>query len=212
LPLASKTRNPLRKSHCYLSFLYTLPQMSAFTATRTSASAKHAEAGPRAGAPFAEFDSSAVAPALIESELFGHERGAFTGAIARHVGVFDHAEGGTLRFDEIGELDLSLQPKLLTNASRTWTCIQVRTAAPRIVAHVGVSGEGTSCFELDDAVLYEVPVGGVHAECLCPSATARAAGQARAPRTQVPQSSALAATRARASCARGPRRCIAAPW
>jgi len=67
----------------------------------------------RAGQPFIIFDCSAVAPDLIESELFGHVRGAFTGAVARRDGVFAAADGGTLFLDEIGELPLELQPKLL---------------------------------------------------------------------------------------------------
>ncbi len=71
------------------------------------------EAGPRAKAPFVVFDCTAVAPTLLESELFGHEKGAFTGAHATHRGVFEEADGGTLLVDEIGDLDLALQPKLL---------------------------------------------------------------------------------------------------
>ncbi|GMV14057.1 MAG: sigma 54-dependent Fis family transcriptional regulator [Polyangiaceae bacterium] len=67
----------------------------------------------RAGGPFAVFDCGAVAPTMVESELFGHERGAFTGAHATHTGVFEQASGGTLFIDEIGELPLELQPKLL---------------------------------------------------------------------------------------------------
>jgi DNA-binding NtrC family response regulator len=69
--------------------------------------------GPRAGGPFVIFDCTAVAPNLIESELFGHERGAFTGSVSTHQGVFERANGGTLLIDEIGDLPLELQPKLL---------------------------------------------------------------------------------------------------
>ena len=67
----------------------------------------------RASAPFVVFDCGAVAPNLAESELFGYERGAFTGASAAHVGAFERAHGGTLFLDEIGELPLALQPRLL---------------------------------------------------------------------------------------------------
>jgi DNA-binding NtrC family response regulator len=76
------------------------------------------DASPRANGPFVVFDCTAVPANLMESELFGHERGAFTGAIGRHVGVFEQAEGGTLLIDEIGDLDLSLQPKLLRAIER----------------------------------------------------------------------------------------------
>lgn len=67
----------------------------------------------RALRPLVAVNCAALAPSLIESELFGHERGSFTGAVDRHVGVFERANGATLFLDEIGELDASLQSKLL---------------------------------------------------------------------------------------------------
>jgi transcriptional regulator with GAF, ATPase, and Fis domain len=70
-------------------------------------------ASKRSDAPFVVQDCGAIPSNLIESTLFGHERGAFTGATDRHRGSFELADGGTLFLDEIGELDLSLQPKLL---------------------------------------------------------------------------------------------------
>lgn len=68
---------------------------------------------PRANGPFIVFDCGAVAKNLVESELLGHERGSFTGAVNQHVGAFERAHGGTLFLDEIGELPLDLQPRLL---------------------------------------------------------------------------------------------------
>jgi DNA-binding NtrC family response regulator len=76
------------------------------------------EQGPRASAPFVVFDCTAVAPNLVESALFGHERGAFTGAVSSQKGVFEQADGGTLLIDEIGDLDMALQPKLLRALQR----------------------------------------------------------------------------------------------
>ncbi|NUP10957.1 MAG: sigma 54-interacting transcriptional regulator [Polyangiaceae bacterium] len=76
------------------------------------------EQGPLADKPFVVFDCTAVPASLVESELFGHERGAFTGAIAARKGVFEQADGGTLFIDEIGDLDIALQPKLLRAIER----------------------------------------------------------------------------------------------
>jgi len=67
----------------------------------------------RRGKPFIVVDCGAVVASLIESELFGHEKGAFTGAIAQRTGAFELAHGGTIFLDEVGELPLDLQPKLL---------------------------------------------------------------------------------------------------
>jgi len=71
------------------------------------------DASPRLDGPFVVFDCSAVAPTLVESELFGFVRGAFTGADRDRAGIFEQAHGGTIFLDEIGELPLELQPKLL---------------------------------------------------------------------------------------------------
>jgi transcriptional regulator with GAF, ATPase, and Fis domain len=68
---------------------------------------------PRQAAPFIVVDCGAVAGTLIESELFGHEKGAFTGAVAARQGAFELASTGTVFLDELGELSLDLQPKLL---------------------------------------------------------------------------------------------------
>jgi DNA-binding NtrC family response regulator len=96
------------------------------------------EMGARAEGPFVVFDCTAVPPSLVEAELFGHERGAFTGAAAQRKGVFEQADGGTLFIDEIGELDLVMQPKLLRALERSevrriggdrWIRVDVRVLA-----------------------------------------------------------------------------------
>jgi two-component system response regulator PilR (NtrC family) len=81
------------------------------------------ERSDRAAAPFLVVNCGALPEALMESELFGHEKGAFTGASAKTLGLFRQADGGTVLLDEIGELPLSLQVKLLR-------VLQERTVKP----------------------------------------------------------------------------------
>lgn len=76
------------------------------------ARALHAD-GPRSGGPFVAVNCAAFTESLLESELFGHEKGAFTGAVARHAGAFERAQDGTLFLDEIGDAPPSVQAKLL---------------------------------------------------------------------------------------------------
>jgi DNA-binding NtrC family response regulator len=71
------------------------------------------ERSPRAGGPFATLNCAAVPAELIESELFGHEKGSFTGASGRHIGKFEQADQGTIFLDEIGDMPLNMQAKLL---------------------------------------------------------------------------------------------------
>ena len=71
------------------------------------------EHSPRAGGPFVTLNCAAVPAELIESELFGHEKGSFTGAGARHLGKFEQAQHGTIFLDEIGDMPLAMQAKLL---------------------------------------------------------------------------------------------------
>jgi len=71
------------------------------------------ERSPRSAGPFITLNCAAVPAELIESELFGHEKGSFTGAASRHIGKFEQAEQGTIFLDEIGDMPLSMQAKLL---------------------------------------------------------------------------------------------------
>jgi DNA-binding NtrC family response regulator len=95
-------------------------------------------AGARADKPFLVVDCGALPPTLLEAELFGHEKGAFTGATSRRLGVFEEARGGTVLLDEIGEVPLELQPRLLRVledrqirrlGQNQWTQVDVRIVA-----------------------------------------------------------------------------------
>ncbi|OGQ14851.1 MAG: hypothetical protein A2138_21255 [Deltaproteobacteria bacterium RBG_16_71_12] len=98
------------------------------TGKEVAARAMH-DASPRRDRSFVAIDCGAIAASLIESELFGHVRGAFSGAVSERRGLFEEAAGGTVFLDEIGELPLSSQPKLL------------RALEMRIVRRVGANTE-----------------------------------------------------------------------
>jgi DNA-binding NtrC family response regulator len=96
------------------------------------------EASARKDGPFVVFDCTTVSATLLDSELFGHERGAFTGALTSRRGLFEEAHKGTLFIDEIGDLDITLQAKLLRAIERMevrrvggnkWTKVDVRIVA-----------------------------------------------------------------------------------
>ena len=106
------------------------------------------QGGPLAGKPFVVFDCTAVAANLVESELFGHERGAFTGAVTSRRGLFEQASGGTLLIDEIGDLDLLLQPKLLRAIERS----EIRRVGGERPIHVDVRVLAATRRSLDDLV------------------------------------------------------------
>ncbi len=101
------------------------------TGKDVAARSLHAES-PRRENPFVPVDCGAIPENLIESELFGHVRGAFTGAISSRKGAFEEAHGGTLFLDEIGEMPLALQPKLL-RALETKTIRRVGETVARAV-------------------------------------------------------------------------------
>jgi DNA-binding NtrC family response regulator len=96
------------------------------------------EASRRAEAPLVVFDAAAAPAHLLESQLFGHEQGAFTGATDRRIGLMEHADGGTLFLDELGEMPLALQPKLLRALAQREVCPlgshEVRSVDVRLVA------------------------------------------------------------------------------
>ncbi len=95
-------------------------------------------ASPRAKGPFVRVNCAAIAPALLDSELFGHEKGAFTGAATRKTGLIESAHGGTLFLDEIGEASLDVQTKLLRTLEsrevRRVGSVDVRLVDARFIA------------------------------------------------------------------------------
>ncbi len=111
---------------------------------------------PRAGGPFVAVNCAAIPESLVENELFGHERGAFTGAMDRQPGRFELAQGGTLLLDEIGELPLGVQAKVLrVLEERTFERVGGRTtlrADVRLVAATNrdlAAGAGAGTFRQD---------------------------------------------------------------
>ena len=109
------------------------------------------ELSPRGHGPFVVFDCTATPAQLMESDLFGHERGAFTGASSPRKGVFELAHGGTLLIDEIGELDVALQPKLLRAIERS----EIRRVGSETVVRVDVRIVAATRRDLDKEVQSE---------------------------------------------------------
>src|SRR5689334_3970533 len=125
------------------------------------------EMSPRKPKPFVAINCSAIPETLIESEIFGHEKGAFTGALERRTGCFELAEGGTLLLDEIGEMPIATQAKLLRVledrklrrlGSKTETTVDVRVLA----ATNKVPEEAVARGELRNEIYYRLNVFNIH--------------------------------------------------
>src|SRR5271156_3163798 len=125
------------------------------------------ELSPRRNKPFVPINCAAIPETLIESEIFGHEKGAFTGAIERRTGCFELAEGGTLLLDEIGEMPVATQAKLLRVledhklrrlGSRVETTVDVRVLA----ATNKVPEEAVARGELRNDLYYRLNVFNIH--------------------------------------------------
>src|SRR6185295_15516511 len=99
---------------------------------------------PRAGRPFVSINCGALPDTLLETELFGHRRGAFSGAVASRVGLFEAANGGTLFLDEIGEMSPAMQVRLL----RALDSGEVRRVGEERTFHVDVRIVGASAKDL----------------------------------------------------------------
>lgn len=125
------------------------------------------ELSPRRGKPFIAINCAAIPETLIESEIFGHEKGAFTGALERRTGCFELAEGGTLLLDEIGEMPIATQAKLLRVledrklrrlGSKVETTVDVRVLA----ATNKVPEEAVARGELRNDLYYRLNVFNIH--------------------------------------------------
>ena len=125
------------------------------------------ELSPRRNKPFVPINCAAIPETLIESEIFGHEKGAFTGALERRTGCFELAEGGTLLLDEIGEMPVATQAKLLRVledrklrrlGSKVETTVDVRVLA----ATNKVPEEAVATGELRNDLYYRLNVFNIH--------------------------------------------------
>jgi len=121
---------------------------------------------PRASRPFVPINCAALPQELIESELFGHEKGAFTGAVVRHAGCFEQADGGTLLLDEIGEMPPAMQARLLRvleeSTVRRLGATQEVKVNVRVLAATNRAIDGSESKSLREDLLYRLNVFRVH--------------------------------------------------